>query len=114
LNDYRQKGFAMGPGRQDRARRRPASGLEARATTDADFVARWAELTLLISLLTEDPEVRDSAVLIRLSRQLRLCADIPELAAPLLGCDPKVLNPDLLHAAAGLLLNRAPAWRAAS
>ncbi|RAK59595.1 hypothetical protein DJ021_07160 [Phenylobacterium hankyongense] len=104
----------MAPGRQDRARRRPASGLRARAAADPDFGARWAELSLLISLLTEDPELRDSAVLIRLSRQLRLCADIPELAAPLLGCDPTQLNPDLLHAAAGLLLNRSPAWRTAS
>ena len=44
----------------------------------------------------------------RLAGQLRLCADIPELAAAA-GCEPEAIDPTLMRAAAGLLAQAAHA-----
>lgn len=46
--------------------------------------------------------------LTRVARHLRLCADIPELAAPILGLDPLRLDPAILRAAARLLVAHPP------
>lgn len=73
-----------------------------------DLVVRRAELVLLISLLVEDPDPAQAVHLTRVARHLKLCADIPELAAPILGVDPGRLDPEILRAAARLLAPRPP------
>lgn len=65
-----------------------------------DQVEGGAELLLLVKLLREDAELAGS--LRRLSRQLRLCAEIPQLA----GLEPEgamAVDPGLLRKAATLL-----------
>jgi hypothetical protein len=78
-------------------------GCGASIPADEDRPNGRAELILLVSLLMEDSDLEGTRVLSRLSRQLRLCADIPELAAPALGCDSRQIDPGLLRVVAGLL-----------
>jgi hypothetical protein len=66
-------------------------------------------LALLAKLLQEDPEAGDSGVARRLSGQLRLCADLPELAALALGCESDLIDPELLRRAARILARPAEA-----
>jgi hypothetical protein len=66
-------------------------------------------LTLLAKLLQEDPDAGDGGVARRLSGQLRLCADLPELAALALGCDSDLIDPELLRRAAQILTRPAEA-----
>jgi hypothetical protein len=63
---------------------------------------------VLLELLIEDPGPDGCALMRRLAGQLRLCADIPELAA-VAGCAPERIDPGLMRAAAGLLVEAARA-----
>lgn len=72
----------------------------------AELAARRPESFLLIRLLIEDPGADSPALMRRLAGQLRLCADVPEIAEAL-GCDPASLEPGLMRAAAALLSDAA-------
>jgi hypothetical protein len=96
----------MTAGEQDRTVAPSSKGAAAKARGEvgaAELIARRGEMVLLVSLLLEDPDLMGAEALRRVARQLRLCADIPELAAPIVGCDPEGLDPALLHMAARLL-----------
>jgi hypothetical protein len=80
---------------------RKEQGLEARG---ADLA-----VMLMAALLNEDSELQSTPVLRRLSGHLRLCADLPELAAAMLGCEPEAVDPEVLRSAAGLLAGSAGA-----
>lgn len=67
-----------------------------------DLARRRPETLFLLQLLIEDPGPDGQALMRRLAGQLRLCADIPELAA-VAGCEPEAIDPSLMRAAAGLL-----------
>lgn len=64
------------------------------------------EALLLVQLLIEDGDGEGARRMKRLAGQLRLCADIPELAEGM-GCD--AIDPDLMRAAATLLSQAASA-----
>jgi hypothetical protein len=83
---------AWTPGRAEAARR--------------DLALRRPETLLLLELLIEDPGPDGAALMRRLAGHLRLCADIPELAATA-GCEPERIDPGLVRAAAGLLSDAA-------
>ncbi len=75
-------------------------GADRRKGDPDDRAEGGAELLLLVKLLREDAEL--TGALRRLSRQLRLCAEIPQLA----GLEPEdgdSVDPDLLRKAASLL-----------
>ena len=91
----------MTAGEQDREFAPSPKGGPARG--GADLVGRRGEMVLLVSLLLEEPDLTGSEALRRVARQLRLCADIPELAAPLVDCDPQRLDTALLRMTANLL-----------
>ncbi len=71
-----------------------------------DLARRRPETLFLLQLLIEDPGPDGQALMRRLAGQLRLCADIPELAAAA-GCEPEAIDPTLMRAAAGLLAQAA-------
>ena len=71
-----------------------------------ELARRRPETLVLLELLIEDPGPDGAALMRRLAGQLRLCADIPELAAPA-GCAPEQIDPDLMRSAAGLLADAA-------
>jgi hypothetical protein len=73
-----------------------------------DLARRRPETLFLLQLLIEDPGPDGQALMRRLAGQLRLCADIPELAAAA-GCAPEAIDPGLMRAAAGLLTQAAQA-----
>jgi len=60
------------------------------------------EALLLVQLLIEDESGEGAMRMRRLAGQLRLCADIPELAEGM-GCAADAIDPDLMRAAAALL-----------
>lgn len=60
------------------------------------------EALLLVQLLIEDETGEGAMRMRRLAGQLRLCADIPELAEGM-GCAADAVDPDLMRAAAALL-----------
>ena len=60
------------------------------------------EALLLVQLLIEDETGEGAMRMRRLAGQLRLCADIPELAEGM-GCDAGAIDPELMRAAAALL-----------
>ena len=60
------------------------------------------EALLLVQLLIEDETGEGAIRMRRLAGQLRLCADIPELAEGM-GCAADAIDPDLMRAAAALL-----------
>jgi hypothetical protein len=60
------------------------------------------EALLLVQLLIEDETGEGAMRMRRLAGQLRLCADIPELAEGM-GCAADAIDPDLMRAAAALL-----------
>jgi hypothetical protein len=92
------------PRRAPRGLKRPARNRNGQA----ELAARRPETLLLIRLLIEDPGVDGPALMGRLAGQLRLCADVPELADSL-GCEPTRLDPVLVRAAARLLSDAARA-----
>jgi hypothetical protein len=96
----------MTAGEQDRNFARSPNGGAPKARGEvgaADPIARRGEMMLLVSLLLEDPDLVGAEALRRVARQLRLCADIPELAAPIVDCDPQRLDAVLLRMTANLL-----------
>lgn len=95
------------------APRTGARGLKRPVRTrngSAELAARRPETLLLIRLLIEDPGADGPALMGRLAGQLRLCADIPELAESA-GCEPARLDPVLMRAAAQLLSDAARSAR---
>ncbi|HKR89878.1 MAG TPA: hypothetical protein VJS38_17045 [Phenylobacterium sp.] len=60
------------------------------------------EALLLVQLLIEDETGEGALRMRRLAGQLRLCADIPELAEGM-GCAADAVDPELMRAAAALL-----------
>jgi hypothetical protein len=86
---------------------RPAPPQPAEAAR-RDLALRRPETLVLLELLIEDPGPDGEALMRRLAGQLRLCADIPELAAAA-GCAPEEIDPGLMRAAAGLLSEAARA-----
>lgn len=60
------------------------------------------EALLLVQLLIEDETGEGAMRMRRLAGQLRLCADIPELAEGM-GCAADAVDPELMRAAAALL-----------
>jgi hypothetical protein len=62
-----------------------------------------AALALVVGVVANDPDLQGGVVLQRIAGQLRLCADVPELAAETIGCDVERVSPSILRAAAGVL-----------
>jgi hypothetical protein len=62
-----------------------------------------AALALVVGVVANDPDLQGGVVLQRIAGQVRLCADMPELAAETIGCDIERVNPAILRAAAGVL-----------
>lgn len=62
-----------------------------------------AALALVVGVVANDPELQGGGVLQRIAGQVRLCADVPELAAETIGCAIERVNPIILRAAAGVL-----------
>lgn len=62
-----------------------------------------AALALVVGVISNDPDLQGGIVLQRIAGQLRLCADVPELAAETIGCDLERVSPGILRAAAGVL-----------
>ncbi len=72
---------------------------EAKARADRLETA----LSLLVGVVANDPGLEESFALQRIAGQLRLCADLPELAAELVGCDAERIEPVMLRAAANII-----------
>lgn len=74
-----------------------------------ELASHRPEALLLVQLLIEEDEDGEGARRMRrLAGQLRLCADIPELAEGM-GCSPEAIDPNLMRAAAALLSQAADA-----
>lgn len=73
-----------------------------------ELASHRPEALLLVQLLIEDEDGEGARRMRRLAGQLRLCADIPELAVGM-GCEPDAIDPDLMRAAATLLSQAASA-----
>lgn len=86
----------------------PSAPPRSPETDRLDLARRRPETLFLLQLLIEDPGPDGQALMRRLAGQLRLCADIPELAA-VAGCAPEAIDPTLMRAAAGLLSQAARA-----
>lgn len=72
---------------------------EAKARADKLETA----LSLLVGVVANDPGLEESFALQRIAGQLRLCADLPELAAELVGCEAERIEPVMLRAAANII-----------
>lgn len=84
----------------------------SRKTLELESEGAALAVKLMAAILSEDPDVQGRPVLHRLSGHLRLCADLPELAAAMLGCAPEAVDPQVLRSAAGLLARSAAAPQA--
>ena len=60
-------------------------------------------LSLVVGVVANDPDLEEGLALQRIAGQLRLCADLPELAAELVGCDISRIDAAMLRAAAGVI-----------
>lgn len=72
---------------------------EAKAKADRLEVA----LSLVVGVVANDPDLEEGLVLQRIAGQLRLCADLPEMAAELVGCDISRIDEAMLRAAAAII-----------
>jgi hypothetical protein len=72
---------------------------EAKAKADRLEVA----LSLVVGVVANDPDLEEGLVLQRIAGQLRLCADLPELAAELVGCEAARIDAQMLRAAAAII-----------
>jgi hypothetical protein len=92
---------------------RPPAGTTSREGLDTarrELARRRPEALLLVQLMIEDDGFDGVGRMQRLAGQLRLCADIPELAEGL-GCPADAVDPGLMRAAAALLADAArTAW----
>lgn len=62
-----------------------------------------AALALVVGVVANDPDLQGSGVLQRIAGQIRLCADLPDLAAETIGCPEERVCPNILRAAAEVL-----------
>ncbi len=78
---------------------RPSCGASA---CDDNLQARRLEivLALVVSLLAEDAGPETGPMRRRLCGQLRLCADVPDLAACAMDCHPEMIDTAALRAVA--------------
>ena len=72
---------------------------EAKAKAESLEIA----LSLVVGVVANDPDLEEGLVLQRIAGQLRLCADLPEMAAELVGCDISRIDTAMLRAAAGVI-----------
>lgn len=72
---------------------------EAKARADRLEVA----LSLVVGVVANDPDLEEGPVLQRIAGQLRLCADLPEMAAELVGCEVARIDEAMLRAAAAII-----------
>jgi hypothetical protein len=72
---------------------------EAKARADRLEIA----LSLVVGVVANDPDLEEGLVLQRIAGQLRLCADLPEMAAELVGCDEARIDAAMLRAAAAII-----------
>lgn len=72
---------------------------DAKARADRLEIA----LSLVVGVMANDPDLEEGLVLQRIAGQLRLCADLPEMAAELVGCDIARIDAAMLRAAAGVI-----------
>lgn len=72
---------------------------EAKARADRLEVA----LSLVVGVVANDPDLEEGLVLQRIAGQLRLCADLPEMAAELVGCEVARIDEAMLRAAAAII-----------
>lgn len=73
-----------------------------------------AALALVVGVVANDPDLQGSTILQRIAGQIRLCADLPDLAAETIGCDEERVSPAILRAAAEVLGDVEEAKRAAA
>ncbi len=73
-----------------------------------------AALALVVGVVANDPDLQGSPILQRIAGQIRLCADLPDLAAETIGCDEARVSPAILRAAAEVLGDVEEAKRAAT
>jgi hypothetical protein len=75
---------------------------ELRATRKvADQTA--ATLSLVVGLMANARELDRGYIAHRLARDLLTCAEVPDMATGITGCDPQAIDPSMLRAAAALL-----------
>ena len=72
---------------------------EAKVRADRLEVA----LSLVVGVVANDPDLEEGLVLQRIAGQLRLCADLPEMAAELVGCEVSRIDEAMLRAAAAII-----------
>jgi hypothetical protein len=72
---------------------------EAKARADRLEIA----LSLVVGVVANDPDLEEGLVLQRIAGQLRLCADLPEMAAELVGCEIGRIDAAMLRAAAAII-----------
>lgn len=60
-------------------------------------------LSLVVGVVANDPDLEEGLVLQRIAGQLRLCADLPEMAAELVGCEEARIDAAMLRAAAAII-----------
>jgi hypothetical protein len=90
---------------QTRTARDQKQAAMAPAASDAELRRQGADmaLQLIAAILADDPDLQGGAGLRRVSGHLRLCADLPDLAAAMLGCEAEDIDPQILRSAAHLL-----------
>jgi hypothetical protein len=62
-----------------------------------------ATLSLLLSLLSAAREGAGQALVAQLVDDLMICADTPDLAVQIAGCEPHSIDPQMIRASAALL-----------
>jgi hypothetical protein len=60
-------------------------------------------LSLVIGLFANARESDRGLILNRVSHDLLTCAEMPDIATQMVGCDPECIDPSMLRAAAALL-----------
>lgn len=62
-----------------------------------------ATLSLVVSLVGNAPDMAQASLVCRVANDLLTCAEQPDLAMRLAGCEPEAIDPDMLRSAAALL-----------
>ncbi len=76
---------------------------EARRTADQTI----ATLCLLLSLVSATRDGDAGFLLNQLVQDLLICADTPELAVQIAGCEPEAIDPQMIRASAAMLSGEA-------
>jgi hypothetical protein len=62
-----------------------------------------AALALVVGFIATTADVAEGYLLHKVAHQLRACAEEPDMAARIAGCEPDIINPLMLRAAASII-----------